>query len=140
MNSHRRAPVMTDDDRFFLPEGMDQTDYVSNQLENIVGFNGFRTIGFSVPPLVRSNSVIPRFSQGRKLMPPGVPQFRKSMAHNDQGAFSLLGNLHLDAVGFNNTLSTLHLFSLSLWVNGKRDYRLEIAIKPVVPFSYLSLG
>jgi hypothetical protein len=131
---------MPNNDSLFFAEGLHQTDHIPDQLEDIIGFNRFRTIGFSVPPLVGGDGVIPRFSQRRELMPPGIAQFRKAVTHNDQRAISLLGNMHFDAVCFNLTVCALHLFSLTIRVKGKSDYRLEIALKPVVPFLYLSLG
>ena len=80
-------------------EGVEHTNNVSDELMLGVRFDWLRGVGFAVTTLIRSNSAKPRIRQCLHLMAPGIPQFRKAVAHHNRVALPRFGDVHSDAVG-----------------------------------------
>src|SRR5258708_9795822 len=84
--SDRRPPVVSYDDCLCLPEGIDEADNISAQLENVVVIDSLWPIFLAVPGLVRPDDVVSCLSQRLQLVPPRVPQLRKAVANDNYGS------------------------------------------------------
>src|SRR5919108_1910505 len=91
-------PVVADDGRPLLPQGMHEPHDISRQLEDVIGLDGLGPVGMAIATLVRCHHAVPRRRQRRQLVPPGVPTLREAMAQDDQRALALLGDMHPDPV------------------------------------------
>ena len=83
---------------------MDQSNHITGQLEDVVCLDGLRPIRLAVATLIRSHHVESRISECRQLMSPGIPAFRKAMAEDDQRPLALLDEVHLNAVGVDESV------------------------------------
>jgi hypothetical protein len=83
---------------------MNQSNYVAGQLENVICLDWLRPIGLAVATLVRSHHMEPCLSECWDLVPPGIPALWEAMAENDQGPLTLLGKVHLNAVGVDESV------------------------------------
>src|SRR5262249_31245654 len=92
-----------DDSRF--AQRIDEANNVSDQIEDVVRLNRFRSVGLSVAALVGGNRSEPCLRERGNLMAPGIPGFGPSVAHHDQRAAALLNIVHPDAVGVVETMS-----------------------------------
>jgi len=93
-----RTPIVPDNDRPFFPKGMDQSNHIAGQLENIICLDWLRPIRLAVATLIWSHYVESRVSERWKLVPPGVPALWKAMTEDDQRALALFNEVHLDAI------------------------------------------
>jgi hypothetical protein len=93
-------------------EGVHEPNDIAGQLKDVVLLDGFRPVGLAVPTLVRRYRALARLGQRRQLVAPRVPRLWKAVAENDQRPGPLLGDIHLDAVGFDGlVLHTRHACS-----------------------------
>jgi len=83
MPGDSRPPVVSYDDCPRLAKGIDESNNISAQLENVVVLDGLWPIRLAVATLVRCDDVVSSLSQRLQLMPPRVPQFRKAVAQDD---------------------------------------------------------
>lgn len=73
MPGDRRAPVVPDDVRFLLAQGVDQSDDVADQVEDGVRVDVVGMVAASVSPLVGGDHAEARIGQRAELVVPGVP-------------------------------------------------------------------
>ena len=98
------TPIVSDNDRPFFPQGMDQSNHVSRQLEDVVCLDWLRLIGLTIAALIRSHHVESCISECWDLMPPGIPALREAMAKDDQRPLTLLGEVHFNTVGVDESV------------------------------------
>ena len=70
---------MADYNRVYIAQCADQTDHVIGHFDLVVAFYGVWMIAIAVTAHIWCDNVIPRGSQGSKLVAPGIPRFRESM-------------------------------------------------------------
>src|SRR5262249_48017507 len=104
---YRRAPVVTDDHGRLRAQSVEQAYHVANQLQECVLLDLFRTVSLAIAAHVGRHRVEPGLRECPELMAPRVPGLRKAVTENDQRSSALLGQMHMDAVRFNDTV--LHL-------------------------------
>jgi hypothetical protein len=104
MPSNGGTPIVPDDDRSFFSQGMDKSDHISGQLEDVVCLDGLRPIGLAVATLIRSHHVKSCISERWYLMPPRIPALWETMTENDQRPLALLREVHLNAVGIHESV------------------------------------
>src|ERR1700722_18526017 len=92
--------------RAFL-ERVHQSDDVARQVKYAICVNRLGTVGLAVAALVRRDDAETRLRERRYLMAPGIPEFRKSMAQNDQRPLAQLDIMHPDAVGLDEMMGRL---------------------------------
>lgn len=51
------TPIVPNNDRPFLPQGMDKSNHIPGQLENVICLDWLRPIGLTVATLIRSHHV-----------------------------------------------------------------------------------
>ncbi|MCY1514894.1 hypothetical protein D9M68_494600 [compost metagenome] len=95
---HHGAPVVADDDRLPFPQGADQFHHVADQVQPGIGLHRCRGIRAAVAAHIRGCRPEAGGCQRTQLVPPGIPQLRETMAQQHQGALSLNGHAHLQAV------------------------------------------
>jgi hypothetical protein len=83
---------------------MNQAHDIADQMEYVVGLYVFRLVRSTIPALVRRDRVKSGLSQCGELMPPRISQFRKAVTQDNQRTLALFGDVHINAVGFDNTL------------------------------------
>jgi hypothetical protein len=83
---------------------MDESNHITGQLENVVCLDGLRPIGLAVATLIRSHHAESRISERWYLMPPRIPALWEAMAEEDQRPLALLGEVHLNAVGVDESV------------------------------------
>jgi hypothetical protein len=83
---------------------MDQSNHITGQLEDVVRLDGFRPIGLAVATLIRSHHMESCISERWYLMPPGIPALRETMAEDNQRPLALLSEVHLNAVGVDESV------------------------------------
>lgn len=72
MPSHRRAPVMADDDGLLLPKRRDQRDHVADGIENAVSGDVGGGAGPAESPHVGYNDPEARLRERLDLVPPRI--------------------------------------------------------------------
>ncbi len=73
MPGDRRAPVVPDDVRLLLAQGVDQSDDVADQVEDGVRVDVVGMVAASVATLVGGDHAEARIGQRAELVMPGVP-------------------------------------------------------------------
>jgi hypothetical protein len=91
--------VANHDGARFLERGQ-QPDYVANQLHHSISGYVLRGFGLSVTALIRGDDVEAGIGECDELVAPRIPTFREAMEQDHERTLSGLGNVHLDAVGF----------------------------------------
>src|SRR2546429_623668 len=75
----------------------DYIEYASqdpNKVQQCMGSGILGWVGLAVPAQARRDDMIASRGQGRKLVPPRVPQLGEAVTEEHEGAGSLLGNMH----------------------------------------------
>jgi hypothetical protein len=92
---------------------MDQSNYIAGQLENVICLDWLRPIGLPVATLIWSHHMEACISECGHLMPPGIPALREAMAEDRQRPLALLDEVHLNAIGVDESVVyCCHGFSL----------------------------
>ena len=94
----RRPPVVPDDDRRLLPQSSDESNDVTNLVQERIAVDLGRSIGTAVAALIRRNYVIARGRQRGNLVTPRIPGLWKAVTKYDKRTATRLGNAHADAV------------------------------------------
>jgi hypothetical protein len=92
------SPVVADDDRGGLAEGVQEADHVCDQMGHAVVLDRVRGRGLAVAAQIRGERVIPGGAQRGQLVPPGVPQLGEPVEQDDRGAVACLGEVHPETV------------------------------------------
>ncbi len=100
----RRAPVVSGDHRLLDAERIEQPDHVADEMEQSVVVDRFGPVGLAVAAHVRRDGVESGCRQRRDLMAPGIPGFGKAVTENNQRTVALLGDVQMNAVGFDSAL------------------------------------
>jgi hypothetical protein len=90
---------MAEDGGLLFAKGLDETDHVPGQLQDVIRLDRHGPVRLAVPALVRRYHMVARIGQGGQLVSPGVPTFREAMTEDDQWAFPLFSDVHPDSVG-----------------------------------------
>ena len=98
--SHRRAPVVADNDRLLLAEGMHQGDDVAGQMQDRIGGDVLRCIARAIAALIGCDDPESGIGERRNLVAPRVPGLGESVAQHDQRPVAGLGNVQFDVVDF----------------------------------------
>jgi hypothetical protein len=99
---------MADNDRTLLAQGMDETDDIPRQLEDMIHLDGLRLVGLAITTLVWCHHVVPCLRERRQLVAPGVPALWKAVAQDDQRSFALLGDVHPDTIRVDEPVAYLY--------------------------------
>jgi hypothetical protein len=83
---------------------MDESNHITGQLEDVVCLDGLRPIGLAVATLIWSHHMEACLSECRYLVPPGIPALREAVTKNDQRPLALFGEVHLNAVGVDESV------------------------------------
>src|SRR5205807_3760627 len=78
------APIMADNDAPFDTEGVEHADYVRNKLPLGIRFDGSRRVRFAVASLIGCEGAKTGCGERPHLMPPRIPEFRKSVTHHNR--------------------------------------------------------
>src|SRR5437879_4718992 len=95
---------MANNNRLLLLQYIEHTYHVTNQVKQRIGCDIGWPVGLTVPSLVGNYHVIAGRGQGRYLRIPRIPEFRKTVAEQDQWAASLLYNVHVQTVCSDETM------------------------------------
>src|ERR1700689_4990752 len=80
-----RAPVVTGDHSGICAERVQQTDHIAYQVKQRVLLDGLGAIGLAVAAHIWRDDPKASFRERLKLVPPGIPRFRESMAQQHSG-------------------------------------------------------
>ena len=87
---NRRAPIVPDNyGRCGRAQNLDSARHVGNDALHGVGIHGMRLVGSAITSNIDRCGREPGCRDRLQLMAPGVPGLRKSVHHEDQGAFAL---------------------------------------------------
>ena len=95
---------MADDDCRRDLERIEQTHHVTDQMEDRILIDPLGCVALAIAAHVRRNRVEARRGQRIDLVTPGIPGFRKAVAHQHQGPFALFGDVEADAVALDDSL------------------------------------
>jgi hypothetical protein len=95
---------MTDHHCGLTAQRRDEADDVLDDLDLIVGLDGWRLVALAVAAHVRRHDVVTGARQRRKLVAPGIPGLRKPVQQQDQRSLAGFGDIEFDAVGANPSL------------------------------------
>ena len=110
---HDGAPVVTDHDRRLLPQGIEDSDGVRGQLDDVVLLDALGSVALSEAAQVRGHGTESCLGQGRELVAPRIPGLRPPVQQEHQRAFAHLRDTHADPVAFDETQSgSVHVFHL----------------------------
>ena len=98
---------MPGDDRLFFTERVEEADDIAGQMKQRVLVDRLRPVGLAIAAHIGRHRVEPGRRQRGQLMPPGVPALGKTVAHDDERAFTLLGDVHANAVRLDIPMSDL---------------------------------
>jgi hypothetical protein len=104
MPGDRRAPIVTCDYRFIGAERIQQANNVARQMKQGVLFNGVGPVGLAVAAHIGCDGVKASFRERLQLMAPGIPRFGEPMTQDDERTGATLGDMHANAVCFNETM------------------------------------
>lgn len=96
-------------------EGFDETDEVTDDVEHGVRGDGRRCVGVAEAAEVRGDGVVAVGGEGHDLVPPWVPELREAVDEENHGAFSFLGDVHVDAVHSYRPVSDLFHLYFRVW-------------------------
>jgi hypothetical protein len=89
---------VADDNGLLLAERVEDPDHVADEVKERIFLDLLRTVGLPIAAHVGGDRAPARFGERAQLMPPGVPGFRKAVAHQDERRLSRLGEMDADAV------------------------------------------
>ena len=95
---------MADDHRRQLAERVEQPHHVAHQVQERVLADVVGTVGAAITAHVGRDRVVAGLRQRLELVSPGIPGLGKAVAHHDHRSRSLLGDVHLDAVGLDRAV------------------------------------
>ena len=95
---------MTCDYRFFGTERIQQADNVARQMEQGVLIHGVGPVCLAIATHIWRDHMKASFRERSQLMPPGIPRFGEPMTQDDERTGATLGDVHADAVCFNETM------------------------------------
>ena len=98
---------MAGDHRLLSTQSVDETHDVTDIIENRILLDVFRTFTSPVAAQVGSDHVESGLCQRRELMPPRIPAFGKTVAQDNERAFTLLGHVQADAVRLDDPMRQL---------------------------------
>src|SRR5215831_15543582 len=94
-------------------EGIEQTHYVTGQMQQGVLVDIGWAIRVAIAAHIRCHRVEARLTQGLELMAPGIPRFRKAVTHDDQRSRAMLDVMHANTVGLDGAMFHLGHHRLS---------------------------
>ena len=99
------APVVADNDRGRLSQGIEYAHHVADEVEQGVLVHSLRLFRQAIASHVGGDRPEARVAKRLQLVPPRIPGLRKAMTEQNERTSALFGDVHLDAVGRDRTMS-----------------------------------
>ena len=84
MPGDRRAPVVADNHKPLVVQGVGNTDHILGQLDDIIRLNGLGPVAAAIAALVRHRNLKAGLDQRVDLVPPQIPALREAVEKNHQ--------------------------------------------------------
>jgi len=95
---------VTCDHCFFDAESVQQANDVTYQMQQRVLLDCLGPVGLPIATHIWRDHMKASSRKRLQLMPPGIPRFGEPMTQDDEWTSTALGEVHADAVCFNETM------------------------------------
>jgi hypothetical protein len=85
-------------------KGVEQADHVANEVEESILIDRVRAITLAIAAHVRRHDMEAGLSQRRELVAPGIPALWEAVTEEDKRPYSLLSDMHAQAIGLDYTV------------------------------------